>query len=362
MVGSVEIKGREVLFKELRGATRGTDYFYIESKGRLIPVRLLGSERFVEEWGGKRKEYEIKVDIAEIEDKNIYHFSFSRKSGYLNVRLYKVKNGEVHDLGFLSDEKIKDLKFWVLGDERSLVEEFREMIEEIREIERSRGFEFFFSGHAERTKEAVTDPDMAYITSMVLPDPNSRINSLKVKRRTLHEIWILAHIIDALNGDVEDVLGEKRLWIETASETPTAFLKTPHCDLTVWYQFPIWEQLRTVAIGALTGIRHHVRPDIIIFKGIHRYASNVRTERGDRIRVKAVVVDPKIEIRESDIDQLRAYTQFFPEGSKFICPCMDIAGYKLSGWEIIENVRSRAEGISIFRERIRKAVSEICSS
>ena len=62
-----------------------------------------------------------------------------------------------------------------------------------------------------------------------------------------------------------------------------------------------------------------MRPDIVIFKGFHRYAGDVRTEEGDRIMQKAVVIDPKIEMRESDVEQLEAYTRLFPEGSKFIC-------------------------------------------
>ena len=80
------------------------------------------------------------------------------------------------------------------------------------------------------------------------------------------------------------------------------------------------------------GRRHHVRPDIVIFKGFHRDAGDVRTEEGDRIMQKAVVIDPKIEMRESDVEQLAAYTRLFPEG------------------------------VSVFIEKLKEAIREICSS
>jgi len=75
-----------------------------------------------------------------------------------------------------------------------------------------------------------------------------------------------------------------------------------------------------------------VRPDIVIFKGFHRDAGDVRTEEGDRIMQKAVVIDPKTEMRESDVEQLEAYTRLFPEG------------------------------VSVFIEKLKEVIREICSS
>ena len=105
-----------------------------------------------------------------------------------------------------------------------------------------------------------------------------------------------------------------------------------------------------------------MRPDIVIFKGFHRDAGDVRTEEGDRIMQKAVVIDPKVEMRESDVEQLEAYTRLFPEGSKFICPCMYMATLRPTGWDVIEDVRPGGEGVSVFIEKLKEAIREICSS
>ena len=333
MVRGIEIEGDEAVFRERRGATRRTtNYFYIESNGELSPVRLLGQERFVGEFAGNVKEYRVRVDLGRIRGNVVYHFAFNNK-GFFFSRLCRIENGEIREIGPLNREEMKNLKFKILGEERNLAEPFEGMREDIREIiMNARGFELFFPGHAKRTQEAVEDPDIAYITSMVFPNSNSRVNALKRKMSAIHEIWVMIHAIDALDAEVEDVLGKRRLWIEMASETPTAFLRTHHCQLTLWYQFPIEEQLRTVVKGMTRGRRHHVRPDIVIFKGFHRDAGDVRTEEGDRIMQKAVVIDPKIEMRESDVEQLEAYTRLFPEG------------------------------VSVFIEKLKEAIREICSS
>jgi len=362
MVWRIEIEGDEAVFEERRGATRGTNYFYIESNGELSPVRLLGQERFVEEFAGNVKKYRVRVDLGRIRGNVVYHFAFSKKAFFFPPRLYRIENGEIREIGSLNREEMRNLKFKILGGERNLAEPFEGMREDIREIMNARGFVLFFSGHARRTQEAVKDPDIAYITSMVFPNSNSRVNVLKKKMSAVHEIWVMIRAIDALDAEVEDVVGKRRLWIKMASETPTAFIRTHHYQLTLWYQFPIEEQFRTVFAGMVRGRRYHVRPDIVIFKGFHRDAGDVRTEEGDRIMQKAVVIDPKIEMRESDVEQLEAYTRLFPEGSKFICPCMYMATLRPTGWDVIEDVRPGGEGVSIFIEKLKEAIREICSS
>ena len=236
MVWGIEIEGDEAVFRERRGATRGTNYFYIESNGELSPVRLLGQERFVGEFAGNVKEYRVRVDLGRIRGNVVYRFTFSR-SGFFFSRLYRIENGEIREIGSLNREEMRNLKFKILGEERNLAEPFEGMREDIREIMNARGFELFFSGHARRTQEAVEDPNIAYITSMVFPNSNSRVNVLKKKMSAVHEIWVMICAIDALDAEVEDVVRKRRLWIEMASETPTAFLRTHHYQLTLWYQF-----------------------------------------------------------------------------------------------------------------------------
>lgn len=394
------IEGIKVVFNEIRGGTAGTNYFYVVSNGELIPIRSLAEqehERFVKKWGN-RKEYEIKIDLSEIRRKDIYHFKFHR-SGELFASLCRIENREVREVNSLSSERVKRLKFKILGYEREFAEEFKEVVERMREdigrTENTRHFMLSFHGHPERTREAIEDPDMAYITSMILPLSNSRINSLKnQKMRAVHEIWVMTLIIDALNAEVkEGALGNRELKIGGRQEEPAAILRTHYVTLTLWYQFPRYgpdrhgELLRMCMegkfeeIGNFLGLevmptsgadcesavkKGNLRPDIVIAKGSFKFANNIKDDTGD-IREKAVVIDPKIEIRKSDVGQLKAYTRLFPEGSKFICPCMNcpcMNGVTRSpnGWDVIENVRPGVEGINRFRESLREAVQGICSS
>ena len=231
----------------------------------------------MEEFAGNVREYRVRVDLGRIRGNVVYHFAFIK--GSFLPQLYRIENGEIREIGSLNREEMRNLKFKILGGERNLAEPFEGMREDIREIMNASGFEFFFPG-AGRTQEAVEDPNIAYITSMVFPNSNSRVNALKKKMSAIHEIWVMIRAIDALDAEVKDVVGERKLRIKMASETPTAFLRTHHCQLTLWYQFPIEEQLRTVFKGMTRGRRHHVRPDIVIFKGFHRDARDIEQKKG----------------------------------------------------------------------------------
>jgi len=181
MVWGIEIEGDEAVFRERRGATsRTTNYFYVESNGELSPVRLLGEERFVEEFAGNVREYRVRVDLGRIRGNVVYHFAFNNKGFFFSPKLYRIENGEIREIGSLNREEMRNLKFKILGEERNLAEPFEGMREDIREIMNARGFELFFPG-ARRTQEAVEDPDIAYITSMVFPNSNGRVNALKRK-------------------------------------------------------------------------------------------------------------------------------------------------------------------------------------
>lgn len=331
--------------------------------------------------------------MSRIRENEIHHFKFHR-SGELFASLCRIEKGEVREVDSLSRERVKRLKFKILSNERKFAEEFRDVVgrmrNDIRGIENKRHFRLSFHGHPERTRETFEDPDMAYITSMILPLPKSRINSLKnQKMRALHELLVMALVIEALNAEVrEGALGNRELEIGGRQEEPAAILRIPHETLTLWYQFPRYgpnrhdELLRMCMEGRYEEVKNileieetpksyakcasavkkqNLRPDIVIVKGSFGFASDIRTETEDEVKEKAIVIDPKIEIRESDVKQLETYTRLFLGGSKFICPCMDRITRRPNGWEVIEDVRPGGEGINRFRESLRKAVWEICS-
>ena len=91
MVWGIEIEGDEAVFRERRGTTRRTHYFYIESNGELSPVRLLGQERFVEEFAGNVREYRVRVDLGRIRGNVVYHFAFNNKGFFFSPRLYRIE-------------------------------------------------------------------------------------------------------------------------------------------------------------------------------------------------------------------------------------------------------------------------------
>lgn len=347
MVG-IDIEGNNVLFLEERGGRRGTDYYYVELNDKLHPVRELGIERFLDKSGGAER-YEVKVKLKDVEGKRIFHFGFTN-SGFFVPRLLKIKNGIIcHDSSHLTSA-IGGLSFSKLGDEGSLSEDFREILKEINRMKnkKSMNLDILFVGHAEATTEAIRDPDTAYITSMVFPSSRSRKRSLESKLRNLHEIWILMHLIDALGGSGVE------LHIETASEYPTCHLKTLYGTLTIWYQFPILDQFTAIVTGARSKERVHVRPDIVVFKGYFKDAEELRA--GDKIREKAVVIDPKIKMSNEDVEQLEAYTKLFSGGSKFICSCIGKTELRPNGWDIIEYVKPKSEGLEKFKVVVKNSV------
>jgi len=203
-----------------------------------------------------------------------------------------------------------------------------------------------------------------------------------------HEIWVMSLIIDALDAEIRN----KILKVRGSPEEPAAILRTKsYGTLTIWYQFPRYgpnrhgellhmcaseeggyEEVRNI-LGLETAPisfadsssiinRGNLRPDIVIVKGSFEFASDIRTETEDEVKEKAIVIDPKIEMEESDVEQLEAYTRLFPRGSEFICPCMNRVTRRPNGWGVIEDVRPGGEGINRFRESLKEAVQEIGSS
>lgn len=212
-----------------------------------------------------------------------------------------------------------------------------------------------------------------------LEEPYTAAISISIVR-AVHEIWVMSLMIEALGAEVV----EGRLKVRGSPEEPAAVLRTHFGTLTLWYQFPRYgpnrhgkllsmyarnerkEEVKNIlalkeipenykeCVSAVN--KENFRPDIVIAKGSFKFANDIRTETEDRVREKAVVIDPKIEIREKDVKQLQAYTYLFPEGSKFICPCLNGVTLRPSGWDVIEDVRPEGEGINRFRESVRDAV------
>lgn len=249
-----------------------------------------------------------------------------------------------------------------------------EIVEDVRRIERIRDFKLSYHGQGVTSSPIVR----------ALEDPYTANISISVVR-AVHEIWAMSLIIDALDAEIEN----RELKVRGSPEEPAAILRTKSFGtLTIWYQFPRYgpnrhgELLRMCARGRQEDVKNilalretpkkykdcesavmkeNLRPDIVIVKGSFRFANNIRTETEDEVKEKAIVIDPKIEISESDIEQLEDYTRLFPEGSKFICPCMNGVTRRPNGWDVIEDVRLGGEGINRFRESVREAVGEICS-
>lgn len=250
-----------------------------------------------------------------------------------------------------------------------------ELVEDVRRIEGIRDFKRSSSGTgvtSSRIVRALEEPYKADISIATV--------------RAAHEIWVMSRIIDALDAEIRN----KILKVRGSPEEPAAILRTKsYGTLTIWYQFPRYgpnrhgellsmfmegrhEEVKNI-LGLKTAPksyrkclsevnRENLRPDIVIAKGSFRFANDIRTETEDEVEEKAVVIDPKIEMEESDAEQLEAYTHLFPRGSEFICPCMNGVTRSPNGWDVIEDVRPGGEGINRFRESLSEAVQGICSS
>ena len=282
----IRVVGSEIEIVQMVGGTRGTDYVYVEDSGFLTNVRYLLGARLVarEEWGRGRRREMYRVPKSILVNRLVVRVSFSN-SGYMHLTLCRVREDGVECYWCSSHQDLcRELatRFGFVGGERQLAEFYinfvPRLVDEIKRIARKANTEgVFFAGHAKRFEETFVDPYLSLFTSMVLDTWQGRVLSLQEKISHIAELWVLAKIIEAMDGEtmslrydlnrVELVLGGE-WWIEFTKNRPFAYIRsrTKGKEYTFFYQPSIYPHIISAFLPGKK--RLHLVPDIVIFEGI----------------------------------------------------------------------------------------------
>ena len=219
--------------EEVGRGTRGGPYVYVVEGNEFIHI----SEYAIRESSGKYKDEVIyEVPKNKLVGKTMYCFDFSRSGGgfLIKCKIDDFENGHLKKYEYLEllgerINEIRSLRFRIRDSTLAiLLAQFKDVIipivNEIKEYQRKNNFEISFMGHLSRLENAFKDPEMYYFTFMSLPKDRSRINSLKVTRRWIYQMWLLKLACEALkisNFKGHEYEGKTYWWIEQGSELST---------------------------------------------------------------------------------------------------------------------------------------------
>jgi hypothetical protein len=363
---------KTVIVEERIGkGTRGGHYVYVLEGKELVHI----SDYAVRKLPGKYEdEIKYEIPINSVAGKILYYFHFTR-SGNVSIGKCRIENFKD---GLLNIEKceyyepikyhineIRDLKFRVKNPKlmfflSQFEQVFIPMINDVQSYEKTLNFEVKFMGHERRLKTAFKTPHIYYFEFMILPNDKSRINSLKVTRRWIYQIWVLKLLCEAFQvskfkGNIFE--GKPFWWIEQGSGISTTIGETPFGDLTFWLEFQ--RGVDAHMIGMFTEERIPVRPDIVVVKGYFE-----RT--GEFVNSKKPI-DLIVECKEEPFDEwegeIRSQIIPYQESFKphnFIVASLehipDSAKKMLEnrGINVVDNLRPGSESIRTLSELVKK--------
>jgi len=269
---------KTTIVKEKIGkGTRGGRYIYVMEGKDLVHISNYASKRLLGEY---EDEIVYEVPLNKIVGKVLYCFDFSGTGGAFLCKCKiedfeggRPKKYEYYELLEKRIHEIRELRFRVRDSKLlSLITQFEHsfipMIKEIKEYERIQDFKISFMGHQERLQNAFENPEVYYFTFMSLPDDRSRINSLKVIRRWIYQLWVLKLLCDAFKVSKfkgHEYEGKPYWWIEQGSDFSTTIAKTPIGDVTFWLEFQ--PDKCAHMLGMFIGKRVSIRPDIVAVRG-----------------------------------------------------------------------------------------------
>jgi len=358
----------KVVRERMRG-TYGGLYIYVVEGNELVHIS---------EYAITKKEHENVIIYEVPEDKligkQLYCFDFSRRGGAFLIKCEIEDFEEGHlkrgESGLLSERfhEIRDLKFRIKDPElQLLLTQFnaviKPMIRELKEYESIRNFRILFR-HEERLSDAFSNPDAYYFTFMSLPNDRSRINSFKVTRRWIYQLWILKLLCDALEVSKfkwHEYEGKPYWRIEQGSEFSTCIAETCFGDITFWLEFQPSKGAHMIGIVYPSKKRIPVRPDIVVVRG---YFESVKAflDSGKPIDLlieckEAPYDEWRNEIDTQILDYLRKY-----KPKNFIVASLeavlDSAKMRLEheGIKVIDKLKPGNENIKTLYETVKKAL------
>jgi hypothetical protein len=355
--------------EEIGRGTRGGPYIYVVEGKNLIHISNYAIKRLSGEY---EDEVIYEVPTNKIAGKVLYCFDFSRSGGAFlgKCKIEDFEDGrpkkyEYYELLEKSISEIRNLRFYVENPILlSLLAQFEQlfipMIQEIKEYERLQNFKISFMGHEERLENAFENPEVYYFAFMSLPNDRSRINSLKVTRKWIYQLWILKLLCNALQVfkfKGHEYEGKPYWWIEQGSDFSTCIGETPIGNITFWIEFQPDREAHMR--GMFVGRHFPIRPDIIAVRGCFE-----RTK--DFIESKKSV-DLIIECKEDPFDkwkneiesQILPYQQIFKPSNFIVVSLEHIPdvikrdlGYRKI--RVVDDLRPNGESIRTFYDLARK--------
>ena len=355
--------------EEVGRGTRGGPYVYVVERDELIHI----SEYAIRKLPGKYED-ELIYDIIKnkLVGKTIYCFDFSRSGGAFLIKCKiddfedgRPKKYEYHELLEKRINEIRSLRFRVRDPTlATLLAQFEDVlipiVDEIKEYQKKNNFEISFMGHLSRLENAFNDPKMYYFTFMSLPKDRSRINSLKVTRRWLYQIWILKLVCEALQAckfKGHEYEGKPYWWIEQGSDFSTGIAETSFWDITFWLEFQPNKSAHM--IGMITEKRVPIRPDIVVVKGYFERTKDLFDSKTPIDLIIECKEDP-FNKWEKEIDsQILPYQEVF-KPKKFVIASLETIPERIKkylethGITVVDCLKPKSENMKMLFNIIRR--------
>lgn len=292
--------------EEVGRGTRGGPYVYVVEGNELVHISEYATGRLP----GKYDEVIYDIPKNKLAGKILYCFDFSRSGGafLIKCRIENFEDGYSKSYEYLEllSERISELhglKFRVKDPVlKSLLTQFEQLfapiLQDIKKYEDAQNFKISFMGHQSRLEDVFKSPDLYYFTFMCLPKDRSRINSIKVTRRWLYQIWVFKLLCEALKVSkfkAHEYEGKPYWWIEQGSDFSTCVAETPLGEVTFWLEF---QPHKGAHMTGMFAERHiPIRPDIVVVKGYF--------ERTEGFIDSKKLIDLMIECKEDPFDKWR---------------------------------------------------------
>ena len=410
----IRIENGDVWIGENQGGSYGSSYMYVNENGILKHISRFFKGKLIHvSRSGRKKTYEYRIPLGTLKDMfgdkvEIYEFSFTT-SGFLICRAYEVdcvmsSIREFQPQRIPGFEIMNAEKYWLDLYDRTVPK----MIERIKDIQQALGIELFFAKKSVRLEDIYRNPTNGKKTALTFPQPQARSRALQGYIQAVHELYVLMLVAKALGGKtIHHVYnGKPAWWIAHAQDYPTAVVETNNRKFTVWYQFSAKDWIDVVFTGlvrenlspgeleklAMEGKfdvlerifgqrpkdvreaysmianfkkltkRQYVKPDIVIFEGDYRWKDELKEIPPSNV----LVIDSKIEISDTDIEQLKSYRELF--NSKFsggrihyIIACLGKTNHKDTleklGYYVIEDVFPDEKGEDEFVKVVKDLLS-----
>lgn len=97
-----------------------------------------------------------------------------------------------------------------IGSSSREFEEFKRMVEELKDYSRSMNFEIFLAGHSDRTRMLLEMLGLGSTVRLALPEDYLMFMLSDVSMRWIHQLWVTMLICKALN--VQEFLKPPGAW------------------------------------------------------------------------------------------------------------------------------------------------------